>query len=424
MRSDKNWLEYLKLTINDRKIKMIKSKCKIDNQVSKTFQSLFLKDYSKHNSMVFANEEKRKNKEKVRNKVVVGFNVRITLADKRTNPEGFTFQEMYEDPDIHGEMLLRMSAWTRSKMKFDWEMGLPKKWEISPYAANVYEDSLLGAKVIFPGGYEVPATRPHFIGDDSFQQFMDYPFKSLPDQGHMRMIHETYLHWQDKCDKGWEYLGVPVKVKPCICGTDGPFTIACNVFGAQEICLMMLDDPERFHIIMNRIVELAVKRIKEMSELYHTPWIPENVKSFGFADDMIAIISNETYIEMVLPHHKKLIKELAPNASSLSIHLCGDSSRHFKTIKEELNVKSFDTGFPISFDNLRDCIGNDACVSGGPKCNLFLGSKNELVNETIRIAKSAVANLGSFTMREGNNLPPLVPDENLEAFYEAAVHAG
>lgn len=399
---------------------MIKLKSKFDNKVSKTFQELFSNDFSRHNAMVYENEEKRKCNEKVRNKVVVGFNVRITLADKRTNPEGFSFQEMYQDPDIHGEMLLRMAAWTRSKMKFDWEMGLPKKWVITPYAANVYEDSLLGAEVLFPGGYEVPATRPHFTGEGGYQRFMEYPFKSLPDHGHMRMMHETYLSWKEKCDQGWEYLGVPVIAAPYIGGTDGPFTIACNVFGAEEICLMAFDDPERFHSILNRNVDLTIKRIKEMSKLYQQPWIPEDVKSFGFADDMIALISNETYIEMVLPHHKRLIEELAPNASARGIHLCGDSCRHFKTIKEELKVTSFDTGFPVNFDTLRDSIGNDACISGGPKCNLFLESKKELVSETIRIAKSAVANLGSFTMREGNNLPPLVPDENLEAFYEAA----
>lgn len=391
----------------------------IDPAVEETLTKKMARDYAAHNEMVRTLDEKRQAGEAVRNRVFVGFNLRIILADPRLNPEGHGFESMYADPMVHAQMQLRTEAWRRCGMRFDWEMGLPEKWEIAPYPANVHEDALFGAEVILPGGHETPATRPPFSDEDGFAKFMDYPFVSLPTTGHMHRMAETYHAWQERATRGWEYLGRPVVPLPPIAGTDGPFTVACNLFSPDKICLMLLEEPEQLHAILTRLIETTIQRMRETHEHYRG--CPKEKGDFGYADDMIAMLSVDSFREAIIPHHRKLVEAFLAPGKNLSIHLCGDSSRHFPILQEELGVGFFDTGFPLDFDNLRDSIGNDAFVSGGPEISFFMSESASLVAETKRVAQSRTALEGPFAMREGNNLPPLVPDENLVAFYETAV---
>ena len=103
-----------------------------------------------------------------------------------------------------------------------------------------------------------------------------------------------------------------------------------------------------------------------------------------------------------------------------SIHLCGDATRHFLTLRDRLNINSFDTGFPVDFASVRRDLGPAVQINGGPHIELLLrGTPSQVQSETRRILSSGVLAGGRFLLREGNNLAPFTPLENIEAMYNA-----
>ncbi len=137
------------------------------------------------------------------------------------------------------------------------------------------------------------------------------------------------------------------------------------------------------------------------------------------ADDSIALISTRMYREHILPYHKRIFDAFASQVRR-GIHLCGDASRHFKTIREELTVTVFDTGFPMDFAWVREQLGPDVLIQGGPHVDLLLdGTPDEVTLETKRILESGILEGGRFILREANNLAPNTPLENTEAMYHA-----
>jgi uroporphyrinogen-III decarboxylase len=130
------------------------------------------------------------------------------------------------------------------------------------------------------------------------------------------------------------------------------------------------------------------------------------------------------YRRQVLPWHRKwyaLWSQKGPHA----IHLCGDATRHFPTIHQELNVFSFDTGFPVDHGHLRAALGEDVEILGGPEVSLLLsGSAEQVYRRTRDILNSGVMRGGRFVLREGNNLPPRCPEENLSAMYRCCLEHG
>jgi len=130
------------------------------------------------------------------------------------------------------------------------------------------------------------------------------------------------------------------------------------------------------------------------------------------------------YEEFVLPCHRRLFEAFSKGGPN-SVHLCGDATRHFPMLQKELNIQSFDTGFPVDFAWLRSTLGPDAEILGGPSVPfLEVANADETLEETKRILESGIMEGGRFILREGNNLSPGVPLENVAAMYRAAKTLG
>ncbi|HEY3297326.1 MAG TPA: uroporphyrinogen decarboxylase family protein, partial [Armatimonadota bacterium] len=175
------------------------------------------------------------------------------------------------------------------------------------------------------------------------------------------------------------------------------------------------DDPEYAKELLEFITEATIRRIKAWRRYLGQP---EKTPEFAFADDSIQLISEATYREFVLPCHRRLVNELGEGGRGF-IHLCGDASRHFKMLRDELNIYSFDTGFPVDFAWLRKELGLEVEIFGGPHIEFLRTTTPEQVCEKVRsILSSGICQGGKFVLREGNNLAPLTPVENIQAMYD------
>jgi len=223
----------------------------------------------------------------------------------------------------------------------------------------------------------------------------------------------------------------PPKSLPGEC-TDGPFTIACKLRGLTQTCMDMLDDEKYFHDLMTFVTENTIRRIRALRE-WRWQKHPETKPNaddphrsggFGFADDAVAMLSVEQYRQFILPYHKRLAAKLA-DGSRGSVHLCGNATHLFKTLRDELNIWSFDTGFPVDFKWLRETLGPEVTIYGGPTVMLLKsGTPDEIRDDVKRICESGALLPGKFVLREANNLAPCTPVENLLAFYAASKEFG
>jgi uroporphyrinogen decarboxylase len=107
------------------------------------------------------------------------------------------------------------------------------------------------------------------------------------------------------------------------------------------------------------------------------------------------------------------------------MHLCGDVARHLPVIKEQLGLKSFDTGFPIDFARVRRELGPDVEILGGVEVGLLMhGTPAQVYARAKEILTSGILDGKKFVLREANNLPPMTPEANLAAMYRAAFDFG
>jgi len=376
-------------------------------------------DFAQHNAEVEEVWQRFREGKPSRVPMVLGISSRFTILNPAINTKGVTYEEYFNDPDVMFETQLRHQHWVRHHLVQDAEMGLPEAWTVSVDFQNSYEVLWWGAPLRFIEG-NVPDSPP-CITDEGKAAFIA---RGVPDPfgGWMGRNWEYFEHFKRRAESGYEFCGRPVKAgSPTGCGTDGPFTIACALRGPTGICLDMYADPAFYHDLMSLLVEGTIRRIRAYRERLGQP---VESKAWGFADDSIALLSVDTYRELVLPYHKRLIAAFGPEGPN-SIHLCGDATRHFKTVRDELKVTSFDTGFPVDHGALRRELGPGITIQGGPHVELLrTGTPRAVRAEAKRILQSGVMEGGKFILREGNNLAPFTPPDNVAAMYAACKDHG
>ena len=377
-------------------------------------------DYQAHNQEVRTVLKAYEERRPIRVPCVVAMNVRMTLLNHELNPDGITFQSYMSDPDVMLHEQIRFQKWARTEIVVDHEMGLPEAWPVYVDYQNVYEAAWLGSEVHFPDT-NCPSTH-EWLTEENKWEIID---RGIPDAfddtatgGWMKRSWAYYDYWCRLRDEGYECDGRPIEPQPMGDGTDGPFTVAINLRGG-DLCVDMLADPEYFHALMSFVTEAVIQRVRAIRD---KRGLPAKAREFGFADDSIVLISNDHYREFVQPYHERLIAELAEGERPpIDMHLCGDAQRFFPLMTRELRVKKYDTGFPIDFSKLREELGPDVEIMGGPKVDVLRnGPVDAIVDETRRILQSGIMDGGRFILKEANNLSPCTPPEHIQAFYDAA----
>jgi uroporphyrinogen-III decarboxylase len=192
------------------------------------------------------------------------------------------------------------------------------------------------------------------------------------------------------------------------------------VCGPELLELVLTDEP-LFHQVMDFITGAIVAKVVAWRQYLKVDLRPN---TWGFADDAIQFLSVRTYRDHVLPYHRRLLRELA-GEGPLQMHLCGNVQRHLPLIARELNVRSFDTGYPIDFATLREQVGDDVEIYGGiPAGDLLTQTPAQIYAQAKSVLQSGVTRGGKFLLKEANNLAPMTPPENLAAMYTAVREFG
>ena len=374
-------------------------------------------DYDRHNAEVEAVWAAYRKREPIRVPLIFGINARLTMFDHPANPRGIEFAEYSSDPEIMIERQVEHQAWVRENIPQDAPMGRPKDgWRVNVDLQNVYEAGWYGAEIIYRPG-QVPDSAPLLADDDRKWQLIE---RGAPDpftSGTAAKMWDFYEHMLHRMEEGREYDGLPiVHVDPPAGGSDGPLTICCNLRGAGAFFTDLLDDPDYAHAMLDFVTETTITRIKAYRERTGQDSKP---KQGGLADDSVQLISTPMFRELILPYHRRFFNALYGEGPH-SMHLCGDATRHFRTIRDELNVWSFDTGFPVDFTWLRKELGPDVEILGGPSVPfLETATPNQVTERVKEILGSGITEGGRFMLREGNNLPPGVSLDNINAMWYA-----
>jgi uroporphyrinogen-III decarboxylase len=351
--------------------------------------------------------------------VTYGINPRVVLFNSELNPNRITFEEYFTDASALIDIQLRFMEYRSQVINqyCDSPVGRPNSLAFYIDNQNSYDSLYFGTPIEFRDG-QVADTVPILAGSDKYRIF-DMDIEHPLDNPFIKHCLKRYEDVKSAISN-LSYHDMTFLVSPPLMGFDGHLTIATCLRGS-ELYSDIYEDPDYFRRLLEFLHNAAIIRNRALAQLFgHTAF---SGTRGGYADDSIQLISTKTYKEMVLPFHRDWYAMWSVEGPH-SIHLCGDATRHFPIIHEELNVNSFDTGYPVDFGWLRKALGNDVEIYGGPEAFWLLsGTSEQVYQRTKEILQSGIME-GKFVLRDANNVPPNVPVENLAALYKCCLEHG
>ena len=376
-------------------------------------------DYTRHNEEVRQVWQAYHEGKPTQVPMVLCTEMRWYLLDPKLNPTGITWEAYLNDPQIMFDCCLQHAYAARHRIPYqDAILGVPDEaWTIAPFFANIIDEAWFGCPIHFMEG-QAATTVPLFAGRRK-QELLERG-RPGPFEGILGKIREYLEFFKDHAPTV-EFHDRPVKIGlPQPLGFDGILTVANGIRG-PEIFEDMLADEDYYHAVMDLVTEASIARIQAWRQYCGVDPLPAKGP---FADDAIQFISTALYREKVLPYHQRFLSAVYGPVPQ-NMLLCGNVQRHLPTLVKELNVKAFDTGFPLDFRTLREQVGEDVEIRGGVKVpDLLSCGPAEIYAKAREILTSGIKRGGKYIMAEANDLAPCVPLENLEAMYAATKEFG
>lgn len=202
---------------------------------------------------------------------------------------------------------------------------------------------------------------------------------------------------------------------PVLGGLIGPFSLAARLFGVSELLETTATDPDLVLTLLEKV----------------TGFLSDYTKAFKRAGCWGAIMA-EPAAGLLSPRSlaaysscfvHQILSEVNDDQFTVVLHNCGAKITHFSKVLES-GAEIYHFGAPMdlagAFEQMKE---NPVILSGNldPSAVFNLGTAQEVHQQTLQLLDK-VGKRKNFVISSGCDLPPGVPFENIEAFFETVAN--
>jgi len=204
------------------------------------------------------------------------------------------------------------------------------------------------------------------------------------------------------------------------CHAGGIFEHACRLFGHEGICYVLLDNPELFQAVTNRLGKLFEEYNRRLLQL-------PNVYAIFQGDDMgfhtSTMISPAHLKKYIFPWHKKYAKMSHEKGILYLLHSCGCVDNIMDDLIDEVKIDGKhsyeDTITPIWEYKKR--WGKRIALLGGVDMDKLTRYTPDKLRIYVRSVIERCRENGRFAIGAGNSIPSYIPVENYLTMIDTAL---
>ena len=193
---------------------------------------------------------------------------------------------------------------------------------------------------------------------------------------------------------------------------DMPFAEACSLCGVSEFMMIMYDEPELAHNILDFLTGIVIDFAARQAEV--------GADMIGCGDAAASLVSREHYLEFALPYEQRVIAAVHAKKTLTKLHICGNTSNLIADmVKSEADL--FNVDHIVSFERAIEVYGAAGVSFKGnldPVGELLYGTPETAYKKAGELIKKAKGL--RYILSAGCEIPAETSDEIFEAFCRAA----
>jgi uroporphyrinogen decarboxylase len=199
--------------------------------------------------------------------------------------------------------------------------------------------------------------------------------------------------------------------KPVLAGVIGPFSLAGRLYDVSEIMMACYMEPESIMLLLDKCTEFIIMYCRELKAI--------GCSGVVVAEPAAGLLSNEDCQTFSSTYVKRLVDELQDDTFTVILHNCGNTG-HCTEAMLSTGADAYHFGNAIDMvETLKVCPGDKLILGNVDPVGVMKMKKPAEIKAYIGDLLERTADYKNFVLSTGCDLPPHVPAENVEAFFEA-----
>lgn len=198
----------------------------------------------------------------------------------------------------------------------------------------------------------------------------------------------------------------------------GPWSLACELRGAEKLILDTFDDPDFVKSLMEFCTEVCKTFGDAVAETGAGISLSE-------APSSCSLISPSIYRDLVMPYHREVVDHFKSNRKIITIHVCGFIDPIMEMLVDT-GVAAISLDAPSSLEKMLSVSKDRTVIIGNVPTDVFFSGDREAMHRAVRqcVEVADAAGASAYILASGCEVPIPTLAENIDYFMEAVRSAG
>lgn len=199
--------------------------------------------------------------------------------------------------------------------------------------------------------------------------------------------------------------------KPVFSGVIGPFSLAGRLYDMSEIMVSCYLEPETIALLLDKCTQFILSYCRALKEI--------GCAGVILAEPAAGLLSNDDCMQFSSQYIRQIVAEVQDEDFMVVLHNCGNTGQCTEAMIYT-GAKAFHFGNAISMEKALEACPAEALVMGNidPVGVLRMMNPEQIINE-VTILLEQTKDFPNFVLSTGCDVPPNVPLENIQAYYQA-----
>ena len=258
------------------------------------------------------------------------------------------------------------------------------------------EAEAFGAKILIPE-HEIPTVTERLVSDAASVEALEVP--SL-DRGRVpEFLKANRLSAEHITDR------------PVLAGCIGPFSLAGRLYDMSEIMVAIYIEPEVIMALLDKCTAFLIDYCKALKAT--------GVAGVVMAEPAAGLLSDEDHMMYATPYVKQIVDAVQDDDFTVILHNCGNMGQCTHAMVE-CGARALHFGNLVDIPQALQEVPEEMLVMGNlDPVNVMQQATPEAVAAATTDLLEKTAGAKNFVLSTGCDLPPEVPEANIQAFFEA-----
>ena len=202
-----------------------------------------------------------------------------------------------------------------------------------------------------------------------------------------------------------------IKDKPVYGGAIGPFSLAGRLYDLSEFMMAVYIEPDTANLLLEKCTAFTIEYLKAMRAA--------GTDGVILAEPAAGLISNDDCYQFSSVYVQKIVEAVQDDSFKIVLHNCGNTG-HCTDAMVRSGASAIHVGNRADMLEVLQACPADLPVMGNiDPVGIMKQASAAEVKSAVADLLQKTASYDNFVLSTGCDVPPRIPFENIEAFYEA-----